>query len=441
MRLAALAFAALLAAAAPAAAAPVLMISIDGLRPADVIDAPARGLKVPNLRAIMADGAWASGVRNTLPTVTYPDHTTLITGVWPAVHGVTSNTVFDPLGKNMDGWYWYARDIKVATLWDMVHKAGGKVASVSWPVSVGTPFIDYDIPEYWRAFVPVEDAKLVNALSTPGLADELSRVAHTDQTALVGTEVDNDQARTAFAIALLQLKRPQFTTVHLASLDHNQHKFGPGTPQAHAVLEQTDAMIGEIVAAARQAEPGIVIAIVSDHGFAPVEHDVNLISAFAKAGLVTRDAKTGKITAWQAEPWNAGGSTAIMLADPADAAVKAKVAALLKTLAADPANGIGEVIDRDGIARRGGGVEPSFWVDYRIGYEGGRELDGPLVGPPTNKGTHGYFPSHPEMRATFMIDGIAKKGTLGEIDMIDIAPTLAKVLGVELPQATGKPLF
>ncbi len=419
------------------------MISIDGLRPADVTDAPARGLSLPNLRALMAEGAYASGVRNTLPTVTYPDHTTLITGVWPAMHGVTNNTVFDPLSKNMDGWYWYARDIKVATLWDMVHKAGGKVASIGWPVSVGTPFIDYDIPEYWRAFDPPEDAKLLNALSTPGLVDELSRVSNTGQDALIGAEIENDAARTAFAVALVSLKRPRFMTLHLTAVDHVQHKFGPGTPEAHAVIEKTDAMIGEIVAAARRAEPDVVVAVVSDHGFAPVEHDVNLIAAFVKAGLVTRDAKTGKIRSWQAEPWNAGGSAAIMLADPADAAVKAKVAALLQSLAADPANGIAEVIDRGGIARRGGGTEPSFWVDYRIGYEGGRDLDGPLVAPPTNKGTHGYFPSHPEMRATFLIagPGLAKKGSLGEIDMIDIAPTLAKVLGVALPQATGKPLF
>ncbi|HWD25726.1 MAG TPA: alkaline phosphatase family protein [Rhizomicrobium sp.] len=153
--------------AAPAAAAPVLMISIDGLRPADVTDAPARGLKVPHLRAIMRDGAYASGVRNMLPTVTYPNHTTLITGAAPAVHGIENNVVFDPLQKNQGGWYWYARQIQVGTLWDAVHKTGGKVASISWPVSVGTPSIDYDIPEYWRTFQP-EDSTCSSRSRRPG---------------------------------------------------------------------------------------------------------------------------------------------------------------------------------------------------------------------------------------------------------------------------------
>jgi predicted AlkP superfamily pyrophosphatase or phosphodiesterase len=67
--------------AGEARAAPVLMISIDGLRPADVQDAEARGLKVPNLRRFLAEGTYATGVNGVLPTVTYPSHTTLITGM------------------------------------------------------------------------------------------------------------------------------------------------------------------------------------------------------------------------------------------------------------------------------------------------------------------------------------------------------------------------
>jgi len=440
MRLPVLVFAAFLV-AAPAAAAPVVMISIDGLRPGDVIDAPKRGLKVPNLRALMAQGAYATGVRNTLPTVTYPDHTTLVTGVWPAVHGITGNTVFDPLKQNMDGWYWYAHDVKVEGLWEEVHKAGFKTASVNWPVTVGDDFIDDNVPEIWRTFYPPEDAKLLEAVSTRGLLDELSRVGDTPEETLIGEEPENDQARTNIAVALIALKHPQFMTLHLAALDHNEHKYGPGSKEANAVLEKLDAQIGEVVAAARRSAPDVVIALVSDHGFAPVAHDVNLMTAFAEAGLVTLDPDTHKPTAWEAEPWNAGGSAAVMLAHPDDVALKAKVKALLDKLAADPANGIAAVIDRAAIAKAGGGVEPSFWIDFKIGYEGGAKTTGPLLTPGSNKGTHGYFPTHPEMRATFMIDGVAKKGSLGEIDMIDIAPTLAKVLGVPLPQATGKPLF
>ena len=431
-----------LLAAGTAAANPVLMISIDGLRPGDVIDAQQRGLKVPALRAILEHGAYATGVRNVLPTVTYPNHTTLITGVWPSVHGITSNTVFDPLKKNYDAWYWYASDIRVPTLWDAVHGAHRAVASMSWPVSVGTTSIDYNIPEYWRART-ADDLKLLTALSTPGLPAELSAASGVTLANTYGEEPAADTARAKMAGALIAHKKPSFMTLHLVSLDAQQHEFGPGSKEAHAALEEIDAAVGSLVTEARKAEPDLVVAIVSDHGFAPVEHDVNLMSAFVANGLVTVDPATHKITAWQAQPWDSGGSSAVMLANPNDAALQAKVAGLLQKLAADPANGINAVIDRKEIAALGGGVEPSFWVDYKIGYESGHKLEGPLVTAGSIKGTHGYFPTHPEMRATFMVEGpgISKTGSLGEIDMRDIAPTVAKILDVPLPSATGKPLL
>jgi len=429
-------------AAGPSRAGSVLMISVDGLRPGDIIEAQQRGLKVPVLRGLMENGAYATGVHNVLPTVTYPNHTTLITGVWPQVHGITDNTVFDPLKKNSDGWYWYSVDIKVPTLWDVMHAAHRPVASMGWPVSVGTMSIDYNIPEYWRTFTP-DDVKLQAALSTPGLPAELAAASGVTLKDAFGEEPANDVARARLAGALIAHKKPEFMTLHLASVDGKQHAFGPGSKEAHEAIEATDGAVGKLVAEARAAEPDLVVAIVSDHGFAPVEHDVNLISAFVAAGLITVDPVSHKITAWKAEPWDSGGSSAIMLANPDDAALQAKVAALLRKLAADPANGINEVIDRKGIAALGGGVEPSFWVDYKIGYEAGHKLDGALVTPGSIKGTHGYFPTHPEMRATFIINGpgIAKSGSLGEIDMRDIAPTVAKILGVSLPSATGKPLF
>src|SRR5664279_1109642 len=104
--------------AGEATATPVLLISIDGLRPADIANANQRGLHVSTLRRFLKEGAYASDVHGVLPTITYPSHTTLLTGVAPAQHGILSNLTFDPLIKNQQGWYWYAEDIRVATLWD-----------------------------------------------------------------------------------------------------------------------------------------------------------------------------------------------------------------------------------------------------------------------------------------------------------------------------------
>jgi predicted AlkP superfamily pyrophosphatase or phosphodiesterase len=425
---------------AVARAAPVLMISIDGLRPGDVLQEDARGFREPVLKKLVGDGVYASGVRNALPTVTYPNHTTLITGVWPAKHGIANNLTFDPQQQNMGGWYWYAEDIKVGTLWDAVHNSGGKVASLSWPVSVGAKSIDYNVPEYWRANFS-EDLKLLRALSTPGIIALLEKRTGLTIAQANGEEVDQDVGRARFAAALIAGKHPMFTTVHLRGLDFVEHSYGPGSSQAKAALETLDKAVGELVATARKAEPDLVVAIVSDHGFAPVEHSVNLIAPFIKAGLMTLDADK-KVSAWQAEPWG-GASVAIVLANPGDTALKTKVSSLLGELARKPELGIGHVANSDEIAKMGGTPMASFWVDFKPGYMMGTDPAAPAVGPSPIKGTHGYFPTQAEMRATFILAGpsITRHGSLGEVDMRDIAPTLAKIMKVSLPDADGKPLF
>lgn len=139
------------AASLPATAAPLLVISIDGMRPDYITRADEHGLKVPYLRTMMKEGAYAQDVVGVTPTVTYPSHTTLVTGVAPVQHGIYNNTPFDPKGINKDGWYWYAKDIRVPTLFDAVAAARRVTANVEWPVTVGAKGIAFNIPEYRRA--------------------------------------------------------------------------------------------------------------------------------------------------------------------------------------------------------------------------------------------------------------------------------------------------
>jgi predicted AlkP superfamily pyrophosphatase or phosphodiesterase len=438
MRAATFSFLALMFPAA-ASAHPVLMISIDGLRSRDVTEAPARGLKLPTFRKLMADGAWADGVKDMLPSVTYPNHTTLVTGVSPALHGIAGNLTFDPFYKNMEGWYWYASDVKVPTLFDAVQTAGKVSMASGWPATVGNRSITDNIPEYWRAYTP-EDFKLLRALSTPGYPERIEKASGIKFETIAGLDEKSDAARAKFAAATIAADHPLFSAVHLSSLDETQHEDGPDTPQAKANLEALDAIVGDLIAAACKAQPDLVVALVSDHGFAPISKDVNLVSAFADAGLVT--VKDGKVTDWQAMPWYAAGSDFVVLARPDDAALKEKVRALLAKLAADPANGVAAFIDRAEIAKRGGAKDADFMVNFAPGFKGGKAITGPLIGPAKDKGTHGYFPEWPEMRSTFVIagPGVPKKA-LGETDMRDIAPTVAKIMDVKLPTATGKPLF
>ena len=430
----------LLAANGPAVAAGgvdrpfVLLISVDGLTNEAILDADGHELRVPNLRALLADGVHATGVRGVLPTLTYPSHMTLLTGVSPATHGIYANTTFDPLGRNERGWYWYAEDVRVATLWDAAAAAQLKTANVYWPTSVGAN-ITYNLPQIWRAGTD-DDLKLQRALGTPGLERELSAGLGRYPGGAEET-VAEDEIRARFAVRLIESKHPDFITVYFTGLDTEQHRSGPFSKAANDVLERIDALVGSLRAAsARTARGRAFLCVVSDHGFAAVAHDVYLYAAFLKAGLFTVD-DANKITGWKAMPWPAGGSAAVMLADPGDDAVRSRVGGLLRDLAGDPAYGIDQVLTHQEIVRRGGFPDAAFLVSFKIGYELGLGWTPPSGGAPANLGMHGYLSDRPEMRSSFFMigPGIAAGKSVGEIDMRRIAPTIAAALKVRLPAA------
>jgi predicted AlkP superfamily pyrophosphatase or phosphodiesterase len=438
-------------AAAQTARQPVLMISIDGLKPEYITQADAHGLKIPTLRRFLSEGAYADGVIGVMPTVTYPSHTTLITGAAPAIHGIYNNQVFDPMRAYAGAWYWYSDDIRVPTLWDAAHFAGITTASVSWPVSVNAQ-VDYLIPEYWRTASPSSEAKnsddryLMEAISRPvGL---LARGEEAIGPYMAGndTSVDGDRTRTQFSLAILKRAKPGFMTIHLSSLDGAEHEASPFSPHANETLEAIDGMVGELIAAEQANDPRAVVAIVSDHGFAATSKATNLAIPFLEAGLVkvTKSPWTGapQVTSWQAEPWMGGGMAAIMLHDPSDNAVREQVKSILDKLAADPASGVDRILTADEVKKYGGFPDAAFVVALKIGYVTGGNLSEALVTDSPEKGAHGFMPDFPEMRASFFVmgSGIAHGKDLGVIDMRQIAPTIAGILNVKMPTAKEPPL-
>lgn len=420
-----------------ALADPVLLISIDGLRPADVIEAQKRGLSIPSLRRFLSEGAHASGVTGVLPTLTYPSHTTLMTGAAPARHGIIANNTFDPTGINQGGWYWYAQDIKVPTLWEAASKAGLTTGNIHWPVSVAAKGVTWNLPQIWRTGHG-DDAKLLDALATPGLKAQLEGKVGAPYAMGIDESLPGDQLRGRFATAMIAAHKPQFLTVYLTALDHEQHEKGPDTPPAKAVLEKIDAIVGDLVAAELKAHPDAVIALVSDHGFEATHSAINLYRPFIDDDLITLD-KDGKVASWLAMPWIAGGSAAIMLARPDDAAVAARVKALLDRLAANPANGIAKVVDKAQLTAMGGNPQAAFAINLAPGFVTDiyRGPTAPLLSRSTVKGMHGYFPGPANLQATLMLmgKGVARGKDLGQVDMRAIAPTLAKIMGAQLPDA------
>lgn len=412
----------------------VVMISIDGMRPASyTTPGPA---KIPTLRALAARGAWASGVIGVLPTVTYPSHTTLITGVQPARHGIPMNTYVDPDGRSAGAWYWYARDIRTTTLPGAVRARGLTAAAVSWPVSVGMD-LDYNVPELNRSRHP-EALNLLRALSfPPRLMD--------------GYEVANgplawpftDAERTGLAAWIIRTFKPNLTLLHIFDTDSASHADGPDSPEAQAALEQADGHVATTIAALGQA--GIAdrtdIVIVSDHGFLPLEKQLHPNVVFKREGLIRTNA-SGTITDWQVYFKSNGGSGFVYLRNRDDQALKQRVRGLLEALAADPANGIEKVWDETELADAGATADAVFALTMKPGfYAGGGHTE--LLTSLGSRGGHGFDPNRPELHASLIMAGpsVARKGDLGVVRMSQIAPTIARWFDVQLDPKADAPLW
>ena len=415
---------------------PVVLISIDGLKPDYILEADRHQLKIPNFRRMLAAGAYAGAVTGVLPTNTYPSHTTMVTGVSPSRHGILNNSPFDPFGKNQGGWMWYAEDIKVLTLWEAVGRAGGVTSSVDWPVTVAAP-ITYSIAQFWRATTE-DDRKLLRALSTPGVLTEAERALGSYPAGYIYT-VESDTKRAAFDAWMIENKKPRFHTAYFSVLDEVQHAHGPYTPDTFAALEAVDAMVGTVWQAAVRADPRTVVCVVSDHGFARADKTLHINSVLRAAGLIELDGQ-GKLKSWRAIAW---GSGAVMLNDPNDIAARSAAAAALQKLADNPANGVVKIIDGAEAKNMGGFPNAAFVVFVKPGWTIGGSFDAPLLRTTPVGGTHGLWRGLPEMDSSFFVTGpgIPRGKVADRIDMRDIAPTLAALLGVSLPAAEGKNLF
>jgi predicted AlkP superfamily pyrophosphatase or phosphodiesterase len=358
----------------------VVLLSVDGLDQRYLRDCDRLGLKIPNLRRLMREGAWAQGVIGEVPTITWPAHTTILTGVPPSVHGIQQNQRWD-----------YSL-IQVKTLWDALAAAHRTSAAITWPVTVNAP-ITWNLPEYFeKRQGGAMDLAAIRKKATPGLVDEIAAAYPS-----FAQQWMDDRTRTLAAVFLIEKKRPDFLAIHFVDLDAEEHDTEPFSVASNAILEYTDELIGRLLHALPN---GAALVLVSDHGFVPVEKTVH-----PAAGTVT--------------PFWVSAS---------DAATAARLEELRK----DPANGIGRRIPHE------------EWVRYRPNlpepvavYEPAdrflfspQPTEGPY-GKPYEIGTHGLWPARPEYRSVFLVwaPGIQAE-KLHEMSMLDIFPRLARLLGV-----------
>jgi hypothetical protein len=369
----------------------VILVSLDGFR----YDYP-RIYHSPNLDALGARGASApDGMIPAYPSITFPNHYTIVTGLYPEHHGIVANAFYDPVRKQVysykdpqteaDGT-WYGG----TPLWVLAEQQGMRSACLFWPGSEAD--IQGVRPTYYMKY----DNKFPNA------------------------------QRVAQVLTWLQLppaERPHFLTLYFSDVDSAGHAHGPDSPEVGAAVHEVDDEIGRLVAGLGKLNLAVDVIVVADHGMVKVDGDWMNLSQYFDTGLLQKSVEG--------------------LMYPRSEAAAEKVFAALDSKSDKfkvYRNGsVPAGLRFDGNLREGDPVVvPTGPYLIRVNAPPAGAGDAMHAsGPPV--GMHGYDPAHmAEMKAIFFAAGpdIRPGEKLAPFENVNLYPLIAHILGLDISHLT-----
>jgi predicted AlkP superfamily pyrophosphatase or phosphodiesterase len=423
----------------------VVVISIDGFA-AYLVDDPK--VPLPTIRRLAREGCIiGGGMTVSNPSVTWPNHTTLVTGMKPGRHGVLANGVLVRGGIGVPVKIDSHRDqndlVKVPTVVDVAHAAGLRTAEVNWPCTRNSQSFDDQFPD-----VP-------NALdyTTPRLRSELIEMGllrdETHASFRNASVVGLDYVWTEAACHLIRERKPHLMLVHLLNNDATHHRRGTQSQAGYTANAYADMCVSRIINAIDDAgiREHTTIILVADHGFTLTPKAIRPNVLLRKAGLLTVEG--GKLTQAQVHVIPEGGVGFVYCTNPAkapqDSAYVKKMfigqEGVADVLLPDRFNEVGFphpreydqvpdaiLVAKDGYAVSGAVTGETLVATYREAQ--------------TSLGSHGFLAKLQKMNAMCILSGAGIRSgiKLQGADNTVIAPTIAKLLGLKYPNADGRPL-
>lgn len=389
----------------------MVLVSLDAMYKADML----------KMKECMPEEEWLTGsavsleVKTVFPALTYPAHTTLVTGCEPARHGIGQNQPFQPEKQpEMRAWYWEERQVKRETLFQAVKREGGRCASMLWPVTGKSRAIRWNFPEVLA--LPGENQVLkMLAYGTPGWILHME-LKHGRERKSIHEPYLSDYAVT-LAEDVIRAHQPELTALHLVDVDEMRHRHGVNSTEAWEGIKRNVKRVSTLWQV-MQSTPGMedaLLVVVSDHGQADVNRPVNLGELMEKEGLRVQV--------------QSNGMSAYIFTEDA-ARVKAWLGEHMKDA------GASHVYDREELDALGCIPGPSLAVEADKGVV---FADG-LPQAKREKATHGFGPGREEENCLLLVKGrhISGKGMPQTMPMRDVAPTLAGLMGLTLRDAEGK---
>lgn len=402
---------------------------------------------LPNYKKYVAGGARTESMLSVYPSVTYAAHTSMATGCVPGKTGVLCN--FERLEKGKYDWALDHKFVKVPDIFTVAKRAGLTTASVFWPVTGNHPDVDYLINE-WPGCAP--NLPIAEALASQGSSEEVLNIARMYEKEMVRTGVHPgcDYFVADCAAEIIRRYAPDLTMLHPANVDGARHGFGVFSEEVSQAVKETDDMIGIVCRAMEAAGYAgkFNFILVSDHGQLDMKRVVNINTLFADLGWIDVD-KDGKVIDWSAWAISSGFSSFVQLRDPYDEAFKQEVERTLRGMAEDGLCGFGDILNEEQAKERYGLWGQFSFVIETDGFTGfGDDHKHPSIArcrdiSDYRQGwaTHGHQPEKGP-QPVFCAKGPAfKENTVGKSGKIyDLAPTLAKAMGIPYFECDGKAL-
>ncbi|MDO1604804.1 ectonucleotide pyrophosphatase/phosphodiesterase [Lactobacillus sp. YT155] len=408
----------------------LVIISLDSLGFRDLRE---HREELPILNSLIAGGTWVKSVTGIYPTLTYPSHTTIITGQYPNVHGIINNTKIQPK-RNSPDWYWYQKDVKSPTLYDLAHQKQMTTAAFLWPVTAGSK-ITYNLAEIFPNRIWTNQVLVSLKASSPLFLLKMNHKYGHLRNGIKQPQLDD--FITASAVDTLTNQQPNLTMIHLVDMDSMRHRYGVRSPEAMAALHRLDQRVGEIIEATKQAGTfaDTNFVILGDHYQINVDKMIHLNTLFAQEGWLTKRPDQTIEDDWSVLAKTTDGSSYIYTKNFTD---NLRLRELVSSV-----EGIETVISGQEASERGADADCTLMVEAKEGYyftdESNRpqiveEVDPATLGEPDRyHGVHGYDPTKPDYQTTIVFNGPAVKAgeTIDSANLVDEAPTFARLLGLQ----------
>lgn len=409
----------------------LIIVSIDAL---GAIDIDLHKEELPTIASLIEGGTHVKKIDGIYPTLTYPSHVTLMTGMYPKHHGIINNTKIQSTRLSPD-WYWYDNEIKVPTVYDVAKKAGLKTAAFLWPVTASSS-IDYNIAEIFPNRIWTNQVMISLKASSPFFLMAMNQKYGHLRKGIMQPYLDDFV--TACAIDTITNKKPDLTLIHLVDMDSMRHAYGVQSKEAVDALKRQDARLKKIIDATKSngTFENTNFVVLGDHYQIDVDKMIKLNALFVKKGWAEMKPNGAIKNNWQVYAKSCDGSTYVYCKQHSQIRPEEIYQEIMTV------DGIEHIYSSEEATAMGADERATWMVEAKSGFYFNDEADGEVIHQVEKTeigklnryfGVHGFSPKKPNYETTVCFYGpsIKENQTIEKARLIDEAPTFAKLLNLK----------